>query len=119
VAAVFEDEAGEFLGGILFARLEPVHGDVEFGCEFAQCLDGSAGGIRFEAADVSVGAAEIEANRCACHSNSGSARSSGLSSMSPTRHDDPCPPRSGTGTPEAPNVERTGDGGDSFPIVRN
>src|SRR5205823_4221329 len=42
-------------GGIIIAGFEPVRGDAELGCEFAQCSHARAARVRLEPADVRVG----------------------------------------------------------------
>jgi hypothetical protein len=47
---MLEDEAGELFGGILLAGFEPVGGDVEFGCEFAQGFQTGLASVGLEVA---------------------------------------------------------------------
>src|ERR1700690_1878090 len=50
-----EDDSRELLGGIVFTGFEPVRGDAELDCEFAQRAHARAAGVRLDPADVRVG----------------------------------------------------------------
>jgi hypothetical protein len=51
---MFQHELRKLFRRISFSGLEPVHGDVEPGGEFAQRFDARCSGVRFEPADVRV-----------------------------------------------------------------
>jgi hypothetical protein len=56
---MLEDEAGELFGGIVLACFEPVGGDVEFACEFAQRFQTRLASVGLDIADVGVGDAFV------------------------------------------------------------
>src|SRR5581483_1242924 len=51
---VIEHELGELLGEIVLAGFEPVHRDLQLGCELAECMHARFACVGFDAADVGV-----------------------------------------------------------------